>query len=82
MVRGGGQRHDLYNDSLHQLDRWAATAGIADDLVVEGVTYWYRVREPLCQWLHQRLTWRYALAAIEGDQPFESVAAPTDESGF
>ena len=66
----------------HLLDRWAATAGIADRLIVEGVTYWFRVREPLWHWLHERLLWRYALAAIEGDQPFESVAAPADEEAL
>ena len=71
--------HDLFNDSLHLLDRWAATAGIADRLVVEGVTYWFRVREPLWHWLHERLMWRYAFEAIEGDGAFESVAAPADE---
>ena len=76
------EAHDLYNDSLHLLDRWAADAGIADRLVVEGVTYWFRVREPLWHWLHERLIWRYALAAIEGDEPFESVAAPADEAAL
>ncbi len=74
--------HNLYNDSLHLLDRWAETAGIADRLVVEGVTYWFRVREPLWHWLHERLMWRYALEAIEGDGAFELVAAPADEAAL
>ena len=73
--------HNLYSDSLHLLDRWAETAGIADRLVVEGVTYWFRVREPLWHWLHERLMWRYALEAIERDGAFELVAAPAEEGG-
>ena len=82
MVRGGPRTTCSFTDSLHLLDRWAATEGIADRLVVEGVTYWFRVHEPLWQWLHERLMWRYAFEAIEGDNAFESVAAPADEAAL
>ena len=78
----GLEAHDLFGDSLGLLDRWARATGAADHLVVEGVTYWFRVREPLWHWLHERLLWRYALAAIEGDAPFESVAAPAHEEAL
>jgi len=71
--------HNLFADSLDLVDRWGRAAGAADLLVVEGVTYWFRVREPLWHWLHERLLWRYALAAIDGDAPFEWVAAPANE---
>jgi hypothetical protein len=78
----GLEAHDLFGDSLDLIDRWGRATGAADHLVVEGVTYWFRVREPLWQWLHERLLWRYALAAFEGDAPFESVAAPANEAAL
>ena len=74
--------HDLPTEALVALDRWALAAGAADHLVVEGVTYWFRIREPLWHWLHERLLWRYALAALDGDAPFESVAAPANEEAL
>ena len=46
------------------------------------MTYWFRVREPLWHWLHERLLWRYALAALEGDAPFELVVAPANEAAL
>jgi hypothetical protein len=75
----GLEAHNLFADSLELVDRWGRAAGATDVLVVEGVTYWFRVREPLWHWVHERLLWRYALAAIDGDAPFESVAAPANE---
>ena len=75
----GLEAHNLFAESLDLVDRWGRAAGAADILVVEGVTYWFRVREPLWHWLHERLLWRYALAAIDGNAPFESVAAPANE---
>ncbi len=67
----GLEAHNLFDESLGLLDRWGAATAAADRLLVEGVTYWFRVREPLWHWLHERLLWRYALAALEGDGPFE-----------
>ena len=58
------ERHDLYNEALDRLDRWAEAAAVADLLEVEGVTYWFRMRETLWHWLHERLLWRYALAGV------------------
>ena len=78
----GLEAHDLFADSLALIDRWGAATGAADRLLVEGVTYWFRVREPLWHWLHERLLWRYALAALEGSAPFESVTAPANESAL
>lgn len=74
--------HDLPREALVTLDRWAVAAGVADHLVVEGVTYWFRIREPLWHWLHERLLWRYTLAVIDGVTPFDSVAAPANEEAL
>lgn len=74
--------HDLPGEALVALDRWAVAAGAADHLAVEGVTYWFRIRETLWHWLHERLLWRYTLAVIDGVSPFQSVAAPANEEAL
>lgn len=74
--------HDLPGEALVALDRWAAGAELPERLTVEGVTYWYRVREPLWHWVHERLLWRYALTAIQADIAPGSVAAPANEEAL
>jgi hypothetical protein len=76
------ERHDLFKEALDLLDRWADAAGVADLLVVEGVTYWFRVRESLWHWVHERLLWRYTLAAIEAAEGFDEVSAPWTEEAL
>ena len=78
----GLEAHNLFDELLRLVDRWAAATGAADRLLVEGVTYWFRVREPLWHWIHERLLWRYALAALDGDAPFELVVAPANEGAL
>jgi hypothetical protein len=56
--------HDLFEEALRRLDEWALAAGLADGLIVEGVTYWYRVRETMWRWLHERLIWRYTVGTM------------------
>ena len=56
--------HDLFHGALDAIDAWADATGLADRLTVDDVTYWYRVREPIWHWAHERLLWRYALAEI------------------
>ncbi|HEV7604426.1 MAG TPA: hypothetical protein VGO15_05625 [Candidatus Limnocylindrales bacterium] len=76
------ERHDLYDESLVLLDRWADEAGLADLLVVEGVTYWYRLREPLWHWVHERLLWRYTLAAIDAEGARDHATVPWSEAAL
>ena len=57
-------RYDLFDDALERLDTWGDAYRLADRLVVEGVTYWYRMRETMWRWLHERLLWRHVLAEI------------------
>jgi len=58
------EQHDLFEEALRRLDAWAAEAGLPDHLLVEGVTYWYRLREALWRWLHERLLWRHTLGVL------------------
>ena len=72
------ERVDLYDRALDLVDRWADATGIADILTLDGVTYWFRLRETMWRWLHERLLWRGALAALESPSP-ASIAMPEDE---
>ena len=76
------EAHDLYGESLALLDRWADDAGLADLLVVEGITYWYRMREPLWNWVHERLLWRYALEAIDPAGSHDAASVPWAETAL
>jgi hypothetical protein len=76
------ERHDLFNEALGLLDRWAETAGVADLLLVEDVTYWFRMREPLWHWVHERLLWRYTLAAIDAAGRFDAASVPWTEEAL
>lgn len=67
-------RHDLFDTALALLDSWADETGIADRLVVDDVTYWFRVRETMWRWLHDRLLWRFTLqelGALDGPSVVE-----------
>jgi hypothetical protein len=59
--------HDLFEEALDLLDAWADAAQLPDRLLVNGVTYWYRMRETAWRWLHERLLWAYTVGAIEAD---------------
>ena len=76
------ERHDLFNEALGLLDRWGKDAGLADLLIVEGVTYWFRMREPLWHWVHERLLWRYTFAAIDADAAHDPVSVPWTEAAL
>ena len=57
------EREDLYATALATLDRWGRASVVADQALVDGVTYWFRAREDLWHWVHERLLWRHALTA-------------------
>jgi hypothetical protein len=73
------EQRDVVEEALSRLDAWAEEAMLADRLIVEGVTFWFRMRETSWRWLHERLLWRYALTALLGDDRPESVAVPRAE---
>jgi hypothetical protein len=76
------ERRDLYEEALARLDAWAEAAGLADRLTVEGVTYWFRMREPLWRWLHERLLWRHTLAALLPGERAVTFSAPAAETAL
>lgn len=76
------EEQDLLAAALDLVDRWGVAAGASELLLVEGVTYWFRIRETLWHRVHERLLWRYALAAIEAVAPFEAVRVPWAETAL
>jgi hypothetical protein len=73
------ERVDLFADALELVDRWAATSGIADTLTVEGTTYWYRLRETMWRWLHERMLWHAAIADLERQGAIDGAELLADE---
>jgi hypothetical protein len=76
------ERVSLFDRALALVDGWAATTGIADTLTVEGTTYWYRLRETMWRWLHERMLWRLAIADLEGPGAIDEVWLQADEQAL
>jgi hypothetical protein len=70
---------DVFDRALAAVDAWAAATRIADTLQVEGTTYWYRFREPMWRWVHERLLWRLAIAHLEQTDVIGRAYVATDE---
>jgi hypothetical protein len=76
------EEHDLFAESLDLIDTWAADAKLADRLLLEGVPYWYRIRETMWHWVHERLLWRYALGKLGASDGETPVVAPLREAAL
>ncbi len=58
------ERIDCFDRALDIVDAWADATGIADRLLLVDTTYWFRMRETMWRWTHERLLWRHALPAL------------------
>jgi hypothetical protein len=76
------ERVDLYDQALDLVDAWAAATGIADQLTVDGVTYWFRLRETMWRWLHERLLWRGVAEVLDPSRGMTNVVLPGDEDAL
>jgi hypothetical protein len=76
------ERIDAFDSALDYVDAWAQGTGIADRLMVEDTTYWFRLRETMWRWVHERLLWRHALEGLELDGAPREIALPLDESAL
>ena len=72
-------RRDLFDEALERIDAWADRSRAADRLTLDGVTYWFRMRETMWRWMHERLLWRYVLASIGSDGRAQLYRAPEAE---
>jgi hypothetical protein len=82
LLSGAIEERDLVDEALTRLDAWAEAARLPDLLVVEGTTYWFRMRETMWRWLHERLLWCYALPRATGGEDGMLFSAPRDEAGL
>jgi hypothetical protein len=65
---------DLFEEALALLDTWAEAVQMTDLLAIDGVTYWYRLREIAWHWLHERLIWERVITGAAG--PWAPASAP------
>lgn len=73
---------DLFDEALVRLDAWAAEAGLVDRLAADEVAWWFRAREGLWNWLHERILWRRTIGQLlDGSKP-ESVLIPAGEAAL
>jgi len=70
------ERHNLFDESLERLDRWAEAAGAADRFSSGGVTWWFHARGFLRLDLHEMLLWCYVLEDLAAEGPFDRIAVP------
>jgi hypothetical protein len=73
---------DLFEEALELTDDFADRAELADRLLVEGTTYWFRVRETTWRWLHERLLWLRALAPVIDGVGGRNVVVPEEEAAL
>jgi hypothetical protein len=50
-------RVNLFDETLERLDAWGETAGMADRLMVGGVSWWFHARSFIRLDLHEMLLW-------------------------
>ncbi|HET7168285.1 MAG TPA: hypothetical protein VFI69_03715, partial [Candidatus Limnocylindrales bacterium] len=73
---------DVFDVALERLDAWADATGIADRLIVEDVTLWFRLRETMWRWLHERSLWRYALEELGATADGATFTVPAEEAAL
>ncbi len=71
-------RVDLFDGSLERLDTWAEAAGLADRLVVNGVTWWFRIRMVVRWDLHERMLWRHVLGDLLSSDSYARIVVPAE----
>jgi hypothetical protein len=58
------ERTDVVDAALRLVDDWGRAVGAVERLAVDGVSYWFRLREVLWLWLQERLIWHGVLAEL------------------
>ncbi len=69
---------DAQQRSMPIVDDWAKAMGVVERLTIDDVAWWYRIREAIVGWVHERLVWRALLAELAPDV-VTSVEAPGAE---
>jgi len=71
LVAGVLRERNPLAEAMTLVDDWAARAGLVERLEVDGVSHWHRRRIVYWRWLHDRLIWRWVLAALQAERPIE-----------
>jgi hypothetical protein len=75
-VRAVLDRVNLFDAALEQLDAWAEAAGMADRLMVGGVSWWFHARSFVRLDLHEMLLWCHVLAEVAPHGRYERMVIP------
>ena len=69
-------RVNLFDETLERLDAWGETAGMADRLMVDGVSWWFHARSFIRLDLHEMLLWCHVLAELAPAGRYERIELP------
>lgn len=68
---------DLIVETSARLDRWAATSGVVDRLMIRDTSFWFYVRLRHWLWLEERVAWAAIVAELVREHdPRRIVCAP------
>ena len=70
-------RVNLFDETLERLDAWAAEVGMADRLMVDGVSWWFHARSFVRLGLHEMMLWAHVLALLAPPGRYERIVMPT-----
>jgi hypothetical protein len=76
------ERRDLFDEALARLDAWADATGMADRMTIDGVSWWFRVRETMWHWLHERMLWRLSIGELLDGATPSALVVPTTETAL
>jgi hypothetical protein len=71
------ERVNVVDSSLDLLDRWAADAGVAGRLTVEGISWWPRIRMAVRWDMHELVLWRHVLELIAPRGRYATIVLPS-----
>ena len=73
---------DGFGRALRLIDDWADAAGLVDALTIDRIAWWYRIREGMVGWLHERLIWRAVLDELERSTEIGTVRVPEGQAAL
>jgi hypothetical protein len=71
-----------FEGAFRRIDAWAEDVAAVQALTVDGVSWWFRIREGLVAWLHERLVWRAVVDQLERMGPIDLVRIPETETAL
>ena len=73
-------RVNLFDAALERLDEWGEAAGMADRLMVGGVTWWFHARSFVRLDLHEMLLWCHVLGELAPPGRYERILIPASRT--